>query len=180
MKIGTLFSGCHDLSLLRGLVGSWLTPDRYQQGGALGYKVVGRAHMHDSIIINTINLPSCSCALPVEINSRELHTSSMESVMPCETLRISFVVLYGVEFVVSEMPRKKSRGIEEFAIFSGPVQSTAFQIDRALGVPNDPRLQRGAACDWALIRERTENPCKQPFSGTAHRPNYSRTARCQI
>jgi hypothetical protein len=54
---------------VKGLVGSWLTPDWYQEGGALGYKVVGRAHIHDSIIINTINLLSCLCALPVQIDS---------------------------------------------------------------------------------------------------------------
>jgi hypothetical protein len=53
---------------VKGLVGTWLTPDRYQEGGALGYKVVGRAHIHDSITINTISLPSCSCALPVQID----------------------------------------------------------------------------------------------------------------
>jgi hypothetical protein len=42
---------CHDISLLRGLVGSWLTP-----GGALGYKVMGRTHLYDRRrIINTIN-----------------------------------------------------------------------------------------------------------------------------
>jgi hypothetical protein len=39
-------------------LGSWLTPDRYQEGGALWYKAVGRAHIHDSItIINSINYP---------------------------------------------------------------------------------------------------------------------------
>jgi hypothetical protein len=44
---------CHDISLLRGLVGSWLTP-----GGALGYKVMGRTHIYDRrIIINTVNYP---------------------------------------------------------------------------------------------------------------------------
>jgi hypothetical protein len=56
---------CHIISLLRGLVGSWLTPG----GGAPGYKAVGRAHIHDSITINTINLPSCSCALPAQIDN---------------------------------------------------------------------------------------------------------------
>jgi hypothetical protein len=48
----------HNLSRfihVKGLFGSWLTPDRYQEGGALGYKVVGTAHIHDSITINTIN-----------------------------------------------------------------------------------------------------------------------------
>jgi hypothetical protein len=42
------------------LVGSWLTPDRYQEGGASGYKAMGRSHLHDrsiKIIINTINYP---------------------------------------------------------------------------------------------------------------------------
>jgi hypothetical protein len=56
---------------VKGLVGSWLTPDRYQEGGALGYKVVGRAHIRDSITINTINLPSCSYALPVHFDSKQ-------------------------------------------------------------------------------------------------------------
>ena len=54
---------------VKGLVGSWLTPDRYQEGGALRYKVMGRTQIHDSIAINTINLPSCSCALPVNLNN---------------------------------------------------------------------------------------------------------------
>jgi hypothetical protein len=40
---------------VKGLVGSWLTPDLYQEGGALGYKAMGWSHFHDSIIINTIN-----------------------------------------------------------------------------------------------------------------------------
>ena len=35
---------------VKGLVGSWLTPDRYQEGGALGYKSMGRSHIHDSIM----------------------------------------------------------------------------------------------------------------------------------
>ena len=35
---------------VKGLFGSWLTPDWYQEGGALWYKVVGRAHIPDSII----------------------------------------------------------------------------------------------------------------------------------
>jgi hypothetical protein len=48
---GFIFRNYHDISLLRGLVGSWLTP-----GGALGYKVMGRTHIYDSRrIINTIN-----------------------------------------------------------------------------------------------------------------------------
>ena len=40
---------------VKGLVSSWLTPDWYQEGRALGYKSTGRSHIHDSIIINTIN-----------------------------------------------------------------------------------------------------------------------------
>jgi hypothetical protein len=62
---------CHDIYLLRGLVGSWLTPDRYQEGGALGYKAMGKTQIHDSSIINTINLTSCSCAQPVNLNKLE-------------------------------------------------------------------------------------------------------------
>src|SRR3984893_13243886 len=69
LELGYSIYLCHDISLLRGLVGSWLTPDRYQEGGALGYKVMGRTQIHDSITINTINLPSCLCALPVYLNS---------------------------------------------------------------------------------------------------------------
>jgi hypothetical protein len=47
-------------------LGSWLTPDLSREGGALGYKDVGRAHIRDSITsINTINLPSCLYAPPV-------------------------------------------------------------------------------------------------------------------
>jgi hypothetical protein len=39
---------------VKGFIGSWLTPDRYHEGGALGYKSMGRPHFHDRIIINTI------------------------------------------------------------------------------------------------------------------------------
>jgi len=53
---------------VKGLFGSWLTPDLYREGGATGYKAMGWSHLHDSItiIINTINLPSCQHALPVQ------------------------------------------------------------------------------------------------------------------
>src|SRR5271154_458452 len=51
---------------VKGLVGSWLTPDL---GGAPGYKLVGRAHLHKIAIINTINSTSCSCALPVNLDN---------------------------------------------------------------------------------------------------------------
>jgi hypothetical protein len=39
-------------------LGSWLTPDLYRIGRALGYKAVGRAHIYDKkTTINTINYP---------------------------------------------------------------------------------------------------------------------------
>jgi hypothetical protein len=50
-------------------LGSWLTPDLYRIGRAPGYKAVGRAHIYDSITtINTINLPLCLYALPVNLD----------------------------------------------------------------------------------------------------------------
>jgi hypothetical protein len=57
------------------LVGSWLTPDLYR-GGALGYKVMGRPYLRDSRTINTINLPSCLCALPVNLDSIALPSNT--------------------------------------------------------------------------------------------------------
>jgi len=40
------------------------------KGGALGYKAVGRAHIYDKITtINTIDLPSCLYAPPVNLDS---------------------------------------------------------------------------------------------------------------
>ena len=63
-----LYYYCHDLSLLRGFVGSWLTPDRYQEAEHWD-KVMGRTHIHDRVTINTINLPSCSYALPVHFDN---------------------------------------------------------------------------------------------------------------
>jgi hypothetical protein len=42
---------CYDIPLSKGLVGSWLTPDLYREGGAPGYKSVGRSHIRDRIII---------------------------------------------------------------------------------------------------------------------------------
>jgi hypothetical protein len=53
---------------VKGLFGSWLTPDRYQEGGALEYKVMGRTQIYDSITINTIYQTSCLYALPVQID----------------------------------------------------------------------------------------------------------------
>jgi hypothetical protein len=39
-------------------LGSWLIPDRYQEGGAPGYKAAGRAHIYNNTtIINAINYP---------------------------------------------------------------------------------------------------------------------------
>jgi hypothetical protein len=67
LEIEGLLSLCHDISLLKGL-GSWLTPDQNREGGAPGYKAMGRSHLHDRTI-NTINLPSCSCALPVNLDT---------------------------------------------------------------------------------------------------------------
>jgi hypothetical protein len=53
-------------------LGSWLTPDLYRIGGAPGYKAVGRAHIYDIITtINTIDLPSCLYALPVNLDKKE-------------------------------------------------------------------------------------------------------------
>ena len=49
---------------VKGLLGSWLTPDLYLEGGAPGYKAVGRAHIHNGTTINTINIPSCLYAPP--------------------------------------------------------------------------------------------------------------------
>jgi hypothetical protein len=67
----TQIYSCHDISLLRGLVGSWFTP-----GGALGYKVMGRSHIHKKN--HQYNqLPLCSTALPVNLdNSEHLGTYS--------------------------------------------------------------------------------------------------------
>jgi hypothetical protein len=39
------------------------------KGGAPGYKTMGRSHLHESRTINTINLPSCSCALTVNLDT---------------------------------------------------------------------------------------------------------------
>jgi hypothetical protein len=48
---------------------------------------MGRSHLHDSRIINSINLPSCSCALPVNLDrpssglsSRQINSIGMEPV----------------------------------------------------------------------------------------------------
>ena len=48
------------------------------KGGALGYKVMGRTQIHDSIIINTNNLPSCLCALPVYLDT----STSRQHIVP--------------------------------------------------------------------------------------------------
>jgi hypothetical protein len=50
-------------------LGSWLTPDLYRIGGAPGYKAVGRAHIYDRTTINTIKLPSCLYAPPVNLDN---------------------------------------------------------------------------------------------------------------
>ena len=51
-------------------LGSWLTPDLYRVGGALGYKSTGRSHIYDSKkTINTINLPSGLYAPPVNLDT---------------------------------------------------------------------------------------------------------------
>jgi hypothetical protein len=50
------YTNCYDISLLRGWLVAGL-PLICIKGGALGYKAVGRAYIHDSIIIiiNTVN-----------------------------------------------------------------------------------------------------------------------------
>ena len=60
---------CHDITLLRGWVaGLSLTCIK---GGALGYKSTGRSRIYESkITINTINLPLCLYAPPVNLDSR--------------------------------------------------------------------------------------------------------------
>jgi hypothetical protein len=63
----SLESGMSRYNPVKGL-GSWLTPDLYRIGGALGYKAVGRAHIYDRTTINTIKLPSCLYALPVNLD----------------------------------------------------------------------------------------------------------------
>jgi len=62
--------GCYVISLLRGWVaGLPLICIKY---GAPGYKAVGKAHIYDSMtIINTINLPSCLYAPPVNLDRGE-------------------------------------------------------------------------------------------------------------
>jgi len=51
-------------------LGSWLTPDLYRIGGALGYKSTGRSRIYDSkTAINTINLPLCLYAPPVNLDT---------------------------------------------------------------------------------------------------------------
>jgi hypothetical protein len=62
-------SGCYDISLFKGLVGSWLTPDLYQEGGAPGHKAMGRSHIYDSDITIQSIQTSCSCALPVNLDT---------------------------------------------------------------------------------------------------------------
>jgi hypothetical protein len=64
---------CHNITLLRGWVAG--LPLICIKCRAPGYKAVGRAHIYDSItIINTINIPSCPHALPVNIDIMPLET----------------------------------------------------------------------------------------------------------
>jgi hypothetical protein len=53
---------------VKGLVGSWLTPDRYQEGGEPGYKVMGRTQIHDRSLQYNQLKTSCSYALPVNLD----------------------------------------------------------------------------------------------------------------
>jgi hypothetical protein len=58
---------CYDISLFKGSIAG--LPLTCTEAGAPGYKAMGRSHLHGSRTINSINLPSCSCALPVNLDS---------------------------------------------------------------------------------------------------------------
>jgi hypothetical protein len=46
------------------------------KGGALGYKSTGRSRIYDSKTINTIDLPSCLYAPPVNLDSNYYQNTS--------------------------------------------------------------------------------------------------------